>query len=229
MRTFSKWTALAALFILVSCNQIEDFGDFSLRHKHGVLGEIAPVVFDDELGTKATIDPSSMGYRFEQGDHINVWSNSGTLLIYTVQEVTGGGTGAKFAGGGYTLTEGETYYSSVPLIKTFTENYHSLGLTYKGQVQVADNDADNCAEYTYTYASSTCNNGDASFSFNRMNAYMMFKLTLPENLTLKELQISVDDESFFALDGTADIATGAFTAGTKSGTMTLKLFGNYSV
>ena len=230
MRTTLKWASLVALFFLFSCTHVEEFGDFAKHTKPGVYGSMSPVLSVDEPDSKASVNPETLGYVFEIGDHINIWASSGTLLIYNVEEVSNEGKNCKFIGGGFTLTENETYYSAVPLIRKFNDNFHSLSTTFEDQSQLANGDASHLAEYTYAYASSVCaiKNGvpDASFSYSRLNAYMKFELTLPKALTLKKLEIYVQgNEDFFGLNGTSDIANGAFTAVAKDSVMVLQLGG----
>lgn len=230
MRTTLKWASLVVLSLLFSCTHVEEFGDFAKHTKPGVYGSMTPVLSVDEPSTKASVNPETLGYVFEEGDYINIWSNSGTLLIYSVDEVTNDGKNCTFSGGGFTLTDGETYYSAVPLIRKFNDNYHSISTSFEDQNQLANGDASHLAEYTYAYSSTVCaiKNGvlDASFSYSRLNAYMKFELTLPKALTLKKLEIYVQgNEDFFGLNGTSDIATGAFTAVAKDSVMVLQLGG----
>ena len=92
MRNLLKWTSLAVLFALFSCAKAEYKGEIPEFTKPGVYGTIAPLVYEDEPSTKATINPSTMGYKFSVGDRINIWSQSGTLLVYYVSSVGDGGS-----------------------------------------------------------------------------------------------------------------------------------------
>ena len=222
MRNFLKWTSLVVLLSLFSCAKIDYNGETPIFTKPGVYGTMTPLVYEDEPATKATINPSTMGYMFSEGDRINIWSESGTLLLYYVSSVGDGGT-AVFDGDGFKLTDGKTYYSSVPVIRNVMDSYHALSLSYEDQVQTEDNNANHTANYTYTYASATCENGKTAFSYKRLNSYFMFVITLPDVLTLTELTIEADSDEFFAINGTADISAGSFTPGAKAKSMTLKL------
>lgn len=213
---------MLVLLSFFSCTKAEYIGDTPDFKEAGVFGYIAPVVLDDAPATKASVNPSSLSYSFEVGDRINIWSNSNTLLLYTVEELRDNGH-AVFSGGGFTLTDGETYYSSVPLIRNPRDVYQAMTVTYEGQVQTANNDANHTADYTYCYASATCNNGNTSFGYERLNAYFQFIITLPDALTLTELSISAASEDFFAVNGSLNLTNGSFTPGEKAGVMTLKL------
>ena len=222
MRNFLKWTSLAVLITLFSCAKVDYTGEIPDFTEPGVYGYIEPAVEEDALATKANVTSDKMSYVFEQGDRVNIWSESGTLLIYYVSSVNDSGH-ATFDGDGFKLADGKTYYSSVPVIRNVMESYHELSFSYEGQVQAANNDARHTAPYTFTYSSATCNNGSTSFVYNRLNSYFRLIITLPEALTLTELSIIADDANFFTLNGTADISTGVFTPGDKTNTMTLGL------
>ena len=225
MRILLKWALLATLCLLGSCARVEEDGETIYLKGKGVFGYITPPIEEDEVGleTKASMDPSTMRFSFEKGDRINIWSESGTTLFYKVMDVTDAGR-AKFEGGGFTLTEGETYYSSFPLIRSTSDEFQSISITYEGQVQQADNEADHVANYSYSFASATCKNGNTSFTYGPINSRLRFYITLPEALTITELTITASD-AVFALNGTQDITAGetGFTPGEMSNVMTLKL------
>lgn len=214
-----KWASLSLLFVLFSCTQAEKPADSQL--KPGVYGYIPPMQCDDSPATKASTNPANMQLRFEMGDRINIWSESGTLLIYSVETITGDG-GAIFDGGGFDLSEGQTYYSTFPLIANVRDDRTALYSTFEGQVQAADNDASHIPDYTFMYTSGVCENGRTSFAYHYANRWLRFVLTLPEAMTVTELTITADSD-VFALDGTLDATNGTFTPGEMSDTMTLGL------
>lgn len=219
MRNTLKWAFLAVIFLLISCTKADKSEEKSLAPQAGVYGYILPVVDEDAVGTKATFSPE-IEFSFELGDRINIWSESGTLLIYSVKQLSGGG-GAIFDGGGFDLTEGQTYYSTFPLIANVRDDRTALGATYEGQVQVADNDATHLGEYAYVYTSGVCENGRTSFIYHHLSRWYKFELTLPKTtMTVTELTITADSD-IYTLNGTIDATTGEFTDVEKSNTMTL--------
>ena len=211
---------IAALFSVFACAKEEkEFQRINVDGP-GVYAAMDPIEYDGP-DTKATVNESTLAYEWEPGDQINIWSNVGTLLVYTVTETNG--ERAKFDGGGFTLTDGETYYSSHPLISSPKDKYTSLPTSYVGQKQTGNNNADHLAEYMYTYTSATCTNQNTSFQYHHLSSYIIFNVTLPTaNMTVKELTLSAGEE-LFALDGTADMTSGAFTPGSKSNTIKLDL------
>ena len=224
IRHILRWASLVALIVLYSCTQAEDIGDIPPVSEPGVYGFMSPFVEEDEPATRATVLPDNQWkYVWETGDRINIWSDSGTTLFYTVTDVSDDGTRATFNGGGFTLTNGQTYYSSHPLIHSVDDDYKHLTTTYEGQLQSGDNEAKHLAKFTYTHASATCKEGRTSFNYDALNVYFRFIITLPEALTLTELSIEANADDFFALDGSIDVTTGTFTPGKKSRMMTLKL------
>lgn len=226
MRKALKWASLSIILVLFACNPVEKpAGDASFLNP-GVYGFIAPVLSDDDPATKATTDPSTMQLKFTMGDRINIWSEAGTLLIYSVKTVTDGG-GAIFDGGGFDLSDGQTYYSTFPLIANVRDDYKALGITFEGQVQVADNDASHIPDFTYMHTSAVCENGRTNFAYQYLHRWVKFEITLPKAMTVTELTLTSNQESF-ALNGTVDVTTGAFTPVETSDTMTLG-FDNVSV
>ncbi|MBR5033722.1 MAG: hypothetical protein IKX71_00280 [Bacteroidales bacterium] len=222
MKHFLRWAFAAVLFMTVSCVKSEKFDDQGSMRAPGVYGVIDPFVCDDAPSTKATINPSNLVFSFEVGDNINIWSEMGTLLIYTALEVNSTG-GAIFDGGGFDLTEGMTYYSSFPLIASFKDKMRAVPISYGGQVQTADGDANHVAEYTYLYSSGTCENGSTHLQYHHFSRWVKFALTLGSSpLTITELTLTADSP-VFALNGTVDVTTGTFTPGTMTDTMTLEL------
>ncbi|MCR5547369.1 MAG: hypothetical protein K6F25_01295 [Bacteroidales bacterium] len=205
-------------------------GEYSLPVKPGVYGTLDPFILEDgdEPDTKATVLPDeNWKYVFEEGDGINVWSTGGTLLVYYVVSTSDEGAHANFAGEGFTLTDGQTYYSSHPLIPSTSYRFNNLPTTFEGQVQAANNDAKHLADYTYTYSSAVCNNGNTHFQYSHLSSRFWFIIHLPEDLPegtkFTELTIEASADNFFAVDGISDITTGSFTPGNTSKTMTLKL------
>ena len=215
---------MAVLFSLFSCAKYEYTGGVFDFSEPGVYGYITPIEIEGAPGTKATVDPRTMIYHFEVGDRINIWSSTGTTLLYNVEAVNAEGR-ATFSGGGFTLAEGETYYSSHPLIRSTADDYKSLSTSYEGQIQKANDNANHIADYTYTYSSAICENGNTSFQYHHLCSFFLFHVTLPEAMTLKELSITAVDgnDSFFALDGKADVSNGSFVPGRTADTMTLGL------
>ena len=224
--SMNKWMAAVALLACAACSK-NDFAidNARLGEEEGVYGEIQPIIFDDPIDTRATINPANMMYQWETGDEINIWSDSGTLLIYSVVETSTDAQGishASFDGGGYTLTDGATYYSSHPLIRSTKDKYKNLPTPYTGQVQTADGNADHIAEYMYTYASATCNDQKTSFNYQHLTSFMLIEATLPKAMTVTEVTVTANKQ-VFALNGTTDVTTGTFTPGTMSNTLTLAL------
>ena len=218
-----KWAAAVALLSVVSCSKVDNLEQEAGLKRPGVFAYMSPV--EEEIGpnSKATVDPDNKWqYLFEVGDRINIWSESGTTLLYNVESATEDGH-AKFSGGGFTLTDGETYYSSHPLIYSVLDTYKSLSTTYEGQIQTANNNAKHVANFMYTYASAKCENGNTSFVYKHLSAFVRLIITLPKELTLTEVSIIAAEDDLFALNGTSDVTTGTFTPGERSNTMTLKL------
>ena len=92
MKNLLKWAVLSVLVLFVSCNKPEKVESSSLEP--GFHGYIMPMPWDEMPDTKAKVS-TVMQFSFDMGDRINIWSDSGTLLIYSVTNLTEGG-GADF-------------------------------------------------------------------------------------------------------------------------------------
>lgn len=219
MKKILSLALLATLFLSVSCVKGEKFADESLLKAPGVYGYLAQPVSDDP-GTKATVTPD-IKFSFEVGDLINIWSEVGTLLIYSVTELTPTG-GAVFNGGGFTLTDGMTYYTLYPLISSFRKGMTQIPVSYEGQVQTADNDANHVAEYSQMLTSATCENGSTHFGYKHLSRWFRFQMTLPKTMTVTELTVTADSP-VFAASGKVNVLEGTFTPDALTDHLTLKL------
>ena len=225
MKQHIKWAMLAILLLLISCTKGEKFSDPSRSAKGSVSGYILPVVDEDEPATKASFTPD-ITFSFEMGDHINIWSDSGTLLIYSVETLTPGG-GAIFDGGGFDLSDGCTYCSTFPLITNFLSDRTAIPVSFEGQVQAKDNNVAHLSNYAFLQTFAVCENGSTSFVYHHIGRWYRFELTLPENMTVTELTLTAD-RPIYALRGTLDATNGDFTATEMSDSMTLR-FNNAKV
>ena len=202
MKKYLSLALLATLFLSVSCVKGEKFADESLFSRPGVYGYLAQPVSDGP-DTKATVTPD-IKFSFEVGDRINIWSEVGTLLIYSVTELTPTG-GAVFNGGGFTLTDGMTYYSLYPLISSFKEGMTEIPVTYEGQVQTADGD-----------------NGSTHFGYQHLSRWFRFQMNLPKTMTVTELTVTADSP-VFAASGKVNVLDGTFTPDALTDHLTLNL------
>ena len=225
MKKILSLALLATLFLSVSCVKGEKFADESLMKAPGFSGYILPMPCDDAPGTKASVS-TAMKFSFAMGDRINIWSDSGTLLIYSVTELTEGG-GANFDGGGFALVDGSTYYSTFPLIANFEDDLTNITVSFEGQVQKANNDANHVAKYTNVRAKATCEDGRASFAYANLNRWLRLYLTLPKSMEVSELTLTAD-RPVFAKTCSINVVEGTLTPVTMTDTMTLG-FSNVTV
>ena len=219
-------TVAVALIACVACSKGEmDTDTVNGINEKGIFGTFAPFTINDAPDTRAYVT-TGWGYRFEEGDMVNIWSETGSFMAYHVTRVIDGGKSAEFSNdGGFDLGEGKKYFASHPLINSLKDKYTALPTTFEGQVQSEDDPAqlENLADYMYTYASGTCTNGNLSFKFKRLVSFIQVIVNLPKALTLTELTLTAD-KRVFALNGTVDITEGTFSpVGELSYTLTLKL------
>ena len=218
--TMTKWLSAIALISCVACSKVEIDTEKAVNtNEKGVFGYLTPFV-DEDAGTRGNVLPDeSWKYVWEVGDKINIWSDEGTTLFYSVSETSG--DRATFTGGGFTLDEGATYYSFHPRI--LSEEYQALPISFMGQTQNGNNNGKHLADYTYSYTSAVCTNGNTSFQYHNLVMYVRLVVTLPKSgMTISKLTLTAD-KPVFAQNGTVNVPTGAFTAGTMSDNITLTL------
>ena len=64
--SMNKWMAAVALLACAACSK-NDFAidNARLGEEEGVYGEIQPIIFDDPIDTRATINPANMMYQWD--------------------------------------------------------------------------------------------------------------------------------------------------------------------
>ena len=223
MRKMMRWMPALLLVSLIGCSQAEfDIQDAMMTKKPGVYGTLPSFIDEDGPETRMNYYPEN-GWDFEwtEGDPINIWSEVGTLLVYSVTKVDG--KHCTFDGGGFKLDDGMTYYSSYPIIRKPRDNYKALSVVLDDQKQTANGDPSHLNDYFFICATATCENGNTAFAYDyKVTGYVRFVVTLPKPMTVTELSL-ISDSEVFAMNGTVDVTTGAFTPGKMSKTMSLAL------
>ena len=222
------WMAAFALISCVACSKTEtELDTMSLTNETGkVYGYFEPFDDDDAPVTRG-YRKANFSYVFEKNDQINIWSTTGSLMIFKVVNVFENGR-AEFAASGFDLTKGSTYYSTYPFVLNNVVNPPTAQVvTFEGQTQTDQSGAElrDFAKFVYCCADAVCDdNGNTSFNFRGIGTQIKMIITLPESgMTIKEVALKAD-HPVFALNGTFDVTTKSFTrVGDLSDTMTLSL------
>ena len=241
--TMTKWLSAIALISCFACSKAElgtDNATLVNENESGVFGAIDPIIDDDAVGTRSYVT-TGWGYRYEEGERINIWSNTGSLLSFRVTKVMDGGKRAEFSNSGFTLTQGETYYATHPFVNDMEANYKALPITFEGQTQTLTSDGKlrDLAKYLYTWTSAPCEpalDGEGnqqldehghpmtrtSFQFHYLPTFLQVNATLPKAMTVTEISIKAD-AAIFALNGLMNVEDGSFTlVGDKVNTLSMK-------
>lgn len=225
--TMTKWLSAIALFSCIACSKAElgtDNANLVKENESGVFGAIDPIIDADAAGTRAYSE--GWGYRYEEGDRINIWASTGSMLAYNVTTVMEGGKRAEFSKSGFTLTEGETYYATHPLVNDLDADFNAIEVTFEGQTQTgnSENKLRELANYMYAYSAAPCEplldsegnqqldaNGNpmtrTSFQFHYVTTFLQVNATLPKAMTVTEISLKANDK-IFALKGLMSVKDG---------------------
>ena len=202
-------TALVACF---ACSKTETDINKVMNDELGDFVYLAPIVEDDVPATRGYKTASDYVYHFEEGDRLGIWDDLDDVMIFKIAETYDNGH-ARIDGGKFSLTDGETYWSTFPYVHNNTQFDRTAQIyTYEGQTQTDQNLTDGklteLAKFSYNWATATRQNGRSSFEFQRLSTFFRVEATLPEaGMTIKEIAVTADKD-VFALNGTFDITTG---------------------
>ena len=220
MRALKCIAVVAAIAIpmLMACNKEQDDGldrnrieDSVSDNEKGVFVTFPVIEFDDLLTRGMIMNEETYGIHCEEGEKISIWSNQGTLALYTLTDISGDAKSATFDGGGFVLANGSTYHSSYPARYTYESELTALPLDMTVQVQKGNDNTDHLMKSMIFYASATCTDGRTSFGYQSGTSFVRMKLTVPEAITATEVSL-IAESAVFAPSGAFNVTTGAFSA-----------------
>ena len=138
--------AFALLAVLTACSETQDISETTpqnptTRFVNGVVMEVADIPFDEGssiLRSAMSEDASGLTFTWSDGDKTGVYSSTDGFALFNL--TAGAGTSsAKFDGGGFTLTDGATYYSFFPYAAAATDKT-AVPVDFSGQTLTQDND-----------------------------------------------------------------------------------------
>ena len=187
---------LAMMLLMVSCQALEtevetikpETGSENVKVQ-GVQMTVPGIPFETE-GTRAAMavdDVSGLSFTWSDGDATGVYSTTDGFARFNL--VTGGGlSNATFDGGGFSLTDGSTYYAFFPYEMSASDKT-AIPLTYSGQSVTTDNDMASPMTKDYMWASAVSDAGNAAFSFAHIGAFLRMKITLPEGTNIDKVEL----------------------------------------
>lgn len=170
----------------------------------GVVMNI-PDFVSDESATRTNLVPtaSSVEFSWKEGDQVGIYTESTSMANFDIDQISQDAKSATFNGGGFSLTEGSTYYAFYPYDAASTSKT-SVAVDYTGQTQTANNDCSHLAAYDFMVAKAAASGpNEASFDFGHLSAIAKFKISLPQDGTFTSFMIS--SEMPVLTKGTVDL------------------------
>lgn len=204
-------TLLLTAAAITACSEMRD--DISAVQQpdapalNGVVMQVSDIPFAETTVAGATrstmaVDATGLTFTWSDGDKTGVYSSADGFALFNL--TAGAGTSsATFDGGGFTLTNGATYYSFFPYASTATDKA-AVPVDFTGQTLTQDDDMVSPMTKDYLYASAVADAGNAQFNYNHLGSFVRTKLTMPASTTVE----SVDFIPMYAeltQQGTVDV------------------------
>ena len=158
---------LAMMLLIVSCRALEtdveknkpEMGSENMKVQ-GVRMTVPEIPFEgvETRAAMAVDDVSGLSFTWSDGDATGVYSTTDGFARFNL--VTGDGlANATFDGGGFSLTDGSTYYAFFPYAMSASDKT-AIPLTYFGQSVTSDNDMVSPMSKDYMWASAVSDEGE---------------------------------------------------------------------
>jgi len=218
---------------MVSCSEVQENisenPNTEPQPLNGVVMQVSDIPYaetttDGFSRSAMAVDASGLTFTWSEGDKTGVYSSANGFALFNL---TGGAgtSSATFDGGGFTLTDGATYYSFFPYAAAATVKT-AVPVDFTGQTLTQDDDMVSPMTKDYLYASAVADGGNAQFNYSHLGSFVRTKLTLPASTPVE----SVDFIPMYASltqQGTVDVtaATNPLTATVTSPKLSLTLSG----
>ena len=199
------------------------------RTDNGVVMTVADIPYAETTSAGTTrssmaVDVTGLTFTWSEGDKTGVYSSADGFALFNL--TAGAGTSsATFDGGGFTLTDGATYYSFFPYAAAATDKT-AVPVDFTCQALTQDDDMVSPMTKDYLFASAVVDAGNAQFNYSHLGSFVRTKLTMPASTTVE----SVDFIPMYAeltQQGTVDVtaALNPLTATVTSPKLSLTLSG----
>ena len=147
-----------------------------------------PVQFVGESKSAMVVNESTgLSFVWSAGDKTGVYAASTGFACFTLTAGTGTSS-ATFDGGGFSLTDGLTYYSFFPYAMSATDKT-AIPVTYASQSFTEDNDMVSPMAKDYMYSSAVATAAGAHFSYNHLGSFVRMKMGLPASTPINSVDI----------------------------------------
>lgn len=225
---------LAMIALMTACSETQDIFENTTQEPttrtiQGVVMEVADIPYakDNTDGTsRATMaeNASGLSFTWSAGDKTGVYSSTDGFALFNLT-AGAGTTSATFDGGGFTLTDGATYYSFFPYAAAATDKT-AIPVDFSGQTLTQDNDMVSPMAKDYLRATAVADAGNALFQYEHLGSFVRTKLTMPAGTSVQSVDF-IPMYNELTQTATADVtaASNPLTAATTSPKMTLTLSG----
>lgn len=189
-----KFSYFVFAFLAASCsNDFEIISNGTMTESanmSGVFMNISDFIFEGDTRTELTPTSNGISFTWKAGDKVGIYTESTSMANFDINQISQDAKSASFNGGGFSLTEGSTYYAFYPYNAENTDKT-IIYFDYTGQVQKANNDCSHLALYDYMSAKSIATGtNEALFDFDHLGSVIKIKISLPHDgvftkLTLK--------------------------------------------
>ena len=225
--------ALAMLAVLTACSETENISKTTpqnpiTRYVNGVVMEVDAIPYAestaDATRSAMTVGTDGLQFIWSDGDKTGVYSSTDGFALFNLT-AGAGTTSATFDGGGFTLTDGDTYYSFFPYAAAATDKT-AIPVDFSGQTLTQDNDMVSPMAKDYLRASAVADEGNALFHYEHLGSFARTKLTMPASTSVQSVDF-IPMYSELTQTATVDVtaASNPLTAATTSPKMTLTLSG----
>ena len=220
---------IPVLAAMTACSEMrEDITEYQkpeMQSVNGVVMQVADIPFaEGTTRASMTIGTGGLTFTWSDGDKTGVYSSTDGFALFNL--TSGSGTSsATFDGGGFTLTDGATYYSFFPYAAAATDKT-AIPVDFTGQTLTQDDDMVSPMAKDYLYASAVANEGSALFNYSHIGSFVRTKLTMPASTTVESVDF-IPMYTELTQQGTVDVtaAGNPLTATATSPKMTLALSG----
>ena len=223
--------ALMPLAAMVSCSEIQESSTENLNIEpqplNGVVMQVADIPFAETTvnvnsRSAMAVDDSGLSFTWSDGDKTGVYSSSDGFAVFNL--TAGAGTSsATFDGSGFSLTDGDTYYSFFPYAQAATKK-KAIPVDFTGQTLTKDDDMVSPMTKDYLSARAEAVEGNALFRYEHLGSFVRTKLTMPASTSVQCVDF-IPMYSELTQTAIADVTadTNPLTVATTSPKMTLTL------
>lgn len=144
-----------------------------------ITANVQPIIFEGD--TKAAVSTSG-AFSWVENDRLGFWPSADdvtfgapTQSIFFVDKASVGAVCDRFKSNGWGLIEGMTYYSYCPYDETASAS--AVCVSYKGQNQMANDNANHLAQYEYLHSSGVATS-DVIYNYDHIGAFVKFILSV---------------------------------------------------